>query len=101
MNYITHYSEYRKFRPMTKRERLRYVVLEILSRSSLKTHKNEEPHVVFMAFHFLFEDNEELFRELIEILSTDYKFLTVSDAIDQLRGGNLTGKNLCFTCDDG
>ena len=96
----TTYKQFRDGRPMTARERVRYLVLELATLLNKPKFSNQ-PSVVFMAFHYLFEDNEKEFNELLATLASEFNFLTVSEAIHGLEEGNLQGNNMCFTSDDG
>jgi len=100
VNAVTNYREFRRFRPKTPRERVKDVVLDLLSLFN-NNDKNCNDSVVFLAFHFLFDDNEDGFRKLLDQLSLNYSFLTVTEAVHRVINGTLTGRNICFTCDDG
>ncbi|MFK8078828.1 MAG: polysaccharide deacetylase family protein [Granulosicoccus sp.] len=85
---------------MSTRERARAVMLDLMSLFN-KHETADNGTVVFLAYHFMFDDNLDNFRELLDWLAEEYNFLTVTDAVNQIKAGTLTGKNLCFTCDDG
>jgi len=66
-----------------------------------KKETTKDGTVVFLAYHFLFDDDQDNFRKLLDWLSGQYSFLTVTDAVNQIKANTLVGQNLCFTCDDG
>ena len=59
------------------------------------------PHVQFLYFHHVFEDEIPQLRKLLQRLSHQYTFLGYIEAVGRISTGAIDKPYLCFSSDDG
>src|ERR1700720_330956 len=57
--------------------------------------------IQFLYLHYLFEEDEKSFRKLLEKLSADHRFISYSEAVDKILGGDIERPYIALSFDDG
>ena len=101
--YIKKYKDIPRSFSYKIRDKTRSIVLDILSfriktryRKLLKT-----PRVQFVYLHHIFEDEIEIFDNLIHDLIKIYKIIPFSEAVNRVYENNIDRPYLAFSSDDG
>ncbi len=104
MKFFRHYSEVKKLKPAGIRGLARDVALNAFCLMEKWVNRGAElnkPRVQFVYLHHVFEDEEEGFRSLLNILSQQYTFISYSEAISKIIGNKVDKPYLSFSFDDG
>jgi peptidoglycan/xylan/chitin deacetylase (PgdA/CDA1 family) len=100
--FVTTYAEIRPRRP---RDVARHIAVSTLSRLSNTIDGIRQRPVThgvqFVYLHHVFDDELVGFRQLVEALGKDYRFIGYSDAVRRIATGDLDASYLCFSFDDG
>ncbi len=98
-------KKYKEIDSINLRSVVRSCVLSTLSGLSkltgemslgLKTNR-----IQFLYLHHVFDDEEFYFRRLIRVLSSEYRFISYSEAVERIWNGNIDGRYIVFSFDDG
>lgn len=61
----------------------------------------EQPRVQFLYLHYVFEDQEEAFRRLLDVLARQHRFISYSEAVRRIHEGAIDAPYVTFSFDDG
>lgn len=59
------------------------------------------PRVQFFYLHYLFDDQIQAFRRLLEALSYDHRFISYTEAVERVQQGDIDRPYVTFSFDDG
>lgn len=62
---------------------------------------HQEARLSFLSFHFLFEDEHDNFRRLLEYVSNHFLVVSYSEAVRLVKEGGIEENTVCFSADDG
>lgn len=95
----THYSQIKYPLKRRARQMVRRGLLDCLS---LIGHEKmlQTPHIQFLYFHHVFEDEVAGLRKHLEFLGKHYEFISYSDAVAKVRSVNIDRPYVCFSSDD-
>jgi len=108
MQYITKFEELKNYWANSKKAFLRSVARDLaLDFISLKERNVDfdivfsRPRVHFLYIHHIFEDEEENFNALLEMLAKNHTFLSHSEAVEKVLSGTIDKPYISFSSDDG
>ncbi len=59
------------------------------------------PRLIFLSFHFTFEEDRENLRRILKFLSKHFEFISYSEAVQKWKDKNFNKNYVCFSSDDG
>ncbi len=62
---------------------------------------DSSPRLLFLSFHFLFENEKDNFRQILETLLSQFTIVSYSQAVELWKSKEIDKPYLCFSCDDG
>lgn len=98
-------TQYRQMEPFSARGLLRHSALSLLAtyyqisgRMAAGLTRNR---VQFLTLHYVFKDEEDCFRRLLQVLSEQHYFVSYSDAVTKITNGNIDRPYIALSFDDG
>ena len=105
ISFAENYSTVKQFQHYTFQNKLRDAVINTVApiSSLLEIDKKlmQKNRVQFLFLHHLFEDEIELFKKLLKVLSVQHTFINYSEAVKRIKTGNIDKPYICFSSDDG
>jgi len=97
--YATRADELERALPALSRARrsARRSALTVLGRLP----RRPAPGVRIVHYHYVFDDERESFPRQVEYLASEFEPVSLSEAVERLRGGLVGGRELVVTFDDG
>ena len=100
--YATKYDQVRLVNPRTILRHSALSMLATFSRASGQMSSSlNRNRVQFLYLHHIFEDEEDSFRKLLQVLSQGHFFISYSEAVNRILGGNIDQPYISFSFDDG
>jgi peptidoglycan/xylan/chitin deacetylase (PgdA/CDA1 family) len=102
----TYARTFRSFAADTPRMHLRNAALSVLAplknRTATYLAALNTPRIHFLYGHYVFEDEEQGFRSMLEwLIASGHTFLSYSEAVERLAKGPIDRPYVCFSFDDG
>lgn len=99
MRFVTTWAEFERTQPMRVRARtsLRRVVMAALRSRAAAA----ESGVRIVHYHYVFDDQREGFARQLEYLASRFEPVSLSEAVRRVRSGDVRGRELAITFDDG
>ncbi len=97
---ISTYAEIKKLKPATLRGTLRNLALDALS-INVDTSVFKKNRIQFLYIHHVFQDEENNFRKLLNVLAKDHTFISYSEAVERIINNNIDKPYIAFSSDDG
>jgi len=104
MKFATQFQDVLNRKPLTFREKLRAIALDVLYVfEKLKQNENllNKPRVQLLYFHHIFEDEEQNFRILLKKLAKNHTFISHSEAVNRIVTNTIDKPYIAFSSDDG
>ena len=97
--YVTSGRELDRARPLRFRARraVRGAALRVLARRR----RSLRPGVRIVHYHYVFDDERDGFARQLDFLAATFEPVSLSEAVERLRGGRVDGRELVVTFDDG
>lgn len=100
--YLTRYAELQEG---SFRSRVRHGLLSAVG-GAAKTLENwtrilKTPRVQFLYLHYLFGDQRQAFRRLLDTLSREHQFISYTEAVRRVQEGRIDRPYIAFSFDDG
>lgn len=100
--YLTRYAELRE---TSLRSNVRNWILSAVG-SAAGTLENwtqilKTPRVQFLYLHYVFDDQVQAFRQLLEALARDHQFISYTEAVRRVQQGEVDRPYITFSFDDG
>lgn len=61
----------------------------------------KKPRVQFLYLHYLFDDQRQAFRRLLEALGREHQFISYTEAVERVQEGRIDRPYIAFSFDDG
>lgn len=104
MEYITNFSEVKKYWGFVPRNVVRNVVLDALAlkdRFFLDSECFNTPRVQFLYLHHIFEDEVQNFERFVQELAEYHTFISHSEAVQRIWNGSIDKPYISWSFDDG
>lgn len=104
MYFATQFTDVLKRKPITLRDKVRSLVLDLLfAKEALIGYKKQlqKPRVQMLYFHHIFEDEEQKFRLLVQKLAKHHTFISHSEAVARITNNKIDKPYISFSSDDG
>ena len=104
MYFATQFTDVLKRKPITLRDKVRSLVLDLLfAKEALIGYKKQlqKPRVQRLYFHHIFEDEEQKFRNLLKRLAKHHTFISHSEAVARITNNEIDKPYISFSSDDG